>query len=571
MDEPIIRVENLWWRYSTSKDWVLKGVDFSVAKGEIVGVVGPSGAGKTTLCLCLAGLIPKEIRGSMKGRVLIDGMDTSSTSLTDIVEKVGIVFQDPETQFVTMKVLDEVAFPLENFGFSKTEMLKRIDEALKVTRMTQYKEKYPFELSGGQKQRVAIASMLARRPEILILDEPTSDLDPLGKQEIFSVLSELREKYGVTLIIVEHDTEKLARYADRILLLYDGKIVKQEPSRKFFKDVSFLIEKGVYPPQVTEVFYKLDSLVKLDTLPITLEEAYRILGRISVKKYALPSLSRRLEKNTSKPLIIMENVEYVYPDGTKALKGISLEVRKGEFVAVIGQNGSGKTTLIKHIVGLLKPTKGIVKVFGVDTRNVDISELAWKIGYVYQSPDHQLFCTSVYEECAYALRNAGMPEKEIRKRVEKVLKIVGLAGLEDVPPYFLSKGQRQRLAVAAVLAMEPEVMLVDEPTTGQDFAQSKGIMELLKELNRSGRTIIVVTHNMRLVAEYAKRVIVLKDGRVIADGGVREVMGNFEILKSTFIDPPQVTVLARKFTKETVLTVEEMCKILTGGVHVDEG
>ena len=236
MDEPIIRVENLWWKYSTSKDWVLKGVDFSVAKGEIVGVVGPSGAGKTTLCLCLAGLIPKEIRGSMKGRVLIDGMDTSSTSLTDIVEKVGIVFQDPETQFVTMKVLDEVAFPLENFGFSKTEMLKRIDEALKVTRMTQYKEKYPFELSGGQKQRVAIASMLARRPEILILDEPTSDLDPLGKQEIFSVLSELREKYGVTLIIVEHDTEKLARYADRILLLYDGKIVKQEPSRKFFKD-----------------------------------------------------------------------------------------------------------------------------------------------------------------------------------------------------------------------------------------------------------------------------------------------------------------------------------------------
>lgn len=185
MDNMIIRVENLWWKYSTGREWVLKGVDFSVAKGEIVGIVGPSGVGKTTLCLCLTGLIPREVKGTIKGRVLIDGMDTSTTPLPEIIKKVDIVFQDPETQFVTMKVLDEVAFPLENFGFPRDEILKRVGEALKVTRMIEYSDKYPFELSGGQKQRIAIASMLARRPEILILDEPTSDLDPLGKQEIF--------------------------------------------------------------------------------------------------------------------------------------------------------------------------------------------------------------------------------------------------------------------------------------------------------------------------------------------------------------------------------------------------
>jgi len=568
MDNAIIRVENLWWKYNTGREWVLKGVDFSVAKGEIVGIVGPSGVGKTTLCLCLTGLIPREVRGIIKGRVLINGMDTSTTPLPEIIKKVGIVFQDPETQFVTMKVLDEVAFPLENFGFPRDEILKRAEEALRVTRMIEYSDKYPFELSGGQKQRIAIASMLARRPEILILDEPTSDLDPLGKQEIFSVLSELRRRYNVTLIIVEHDTEKLARFADRILLLYDGRIIEQGPPREFFKNVPFLIEKGVYPPQVTEVFHRLDSLNQ-EFLPTTLEEAFKILDNLSVRDSSLPSFPRK-RKQSGDPIIVMEEVEYVYPNGTKALKGVNLKIREGEFVAIIGQNGSGKTTLIKHIVGLLKPTNGIVKVFGIDTRHINISRLAWKIGYVYQCPDHQLFCTSVYEECAYALRNAGMSEEEIRERVSRVLEIVGLSGLEDVPPYFLSKGQRQRLAVAAVLAMEPEVIVVDEPTTGQDFVQSKGIMNLLKKLNESGRTIIVVTHNMRLVAEYAERVIVLKEGRVIADGDVREVMGDFELLRSTFLNPPQVTVLARKLVPVTVLTVEEMCRILMGDICVGE-
>lgn len=239
------------------------------------------------------------------------------------------------------------------------------------------------------------------------------------------------------MIIVEHDTEKLARFADRILLLYDGRIVKQGPPREFFKNVPFLVEKGVYPPQVTEVFHRLDCLNQ-EFLPTTLEEAFKILNNISVEDSLLPSFPRK-KKQSEDPIIVMEEVEYVYPDGTKALKGVNLKIRKGEFIAIIGQNGSGKTTLIKHIVGLLKPTNGTVKVFGIDTRHINISRLAWKIGYVYQCPDHQLFCTSVYEECAYALRNAGMPEEEIRERVSRVLEIVGLSELADAPPYFLSK------------------------------------------------------------------------------------------------------------------------------------
>ncbi|MEM1575458.1 MAG: energy-coupling factor transporter ATPase [Nitrososphaerota archaeon] len=565
-----IEVENLWWKYATSKDWILKNISIKIRKGEFLGIVGPSGAGKTTLCLCMSGLIPLRSKGLMNGKVLIKGLDTRNTPLQKIISKVGIVFQDPDTQLVTMSVEDEVAFPLENMGFSKKEIKERVEESLKIVGLEEFKEKYPYELSGGQKQRLAIASILALKPEILILDEPTSDLDPIGKKEIFSILSKLRKEYNATLIVVEHNTEELAKYADRIVLLYNGEIVKLDIPNKFFKDIDFLKEKGVYPPQVSEFFYYSKIGNNEDKFPVTLEEA---ISMIKKRKINIENLKNRINYNKfhtwknrklGEEIIDVKDLFYEYPDGTIALKGINFKVHKGEYIAIVGPNGSGKTTLAKHLVALLKPTKGEVKVFGENTKNINVSDLATKIGYVYQNPDHQLFSPTVYEECAYGLRNLGFNEKEIKERIEETLKIMGLNGLENIEPFMLSKGQRQRLALAATLVLKPEVIIVDEPTTGQDMKQSEAIMELLDKLNKDGKTIIVITHNMRIVAEHIERTIVLMNGKIILDGNTREVFSNIELLKEASIDPPQITLFSKELLGKdlTILNTYELLEIL---------
>ncbi|RLE80807.1 MAG: hypothetical protein DRJ51_05120 [Thermoprotei archaeon] len=556
----VLKVEGLWWKYQGSKEWVLKDVNLEVSEGEFLGIVGPSGAGKTTLCLALTGIIPHAVRGKIRGRVFVFGKDTSKNPLHRIMEDIGIVFQDPDIQFVTMRVIDEVVFPLENLGLPREAMAKRAYWALKVVGMMGFEDKYPFELSGGQKQRVAIASMLAKLPKILILDEPTSDLDPVGKREIFQVLQTLREEHDMTLVVVEHNVEELAKYADRVLLLNQGRVLAQEDPRSLFSKCEYLIRTGVYPPQVTEFFYRLNKyrgLSVANKLPLTPEEAYEAMSKLKVS--VTPPIVEDASKNCkSTPIISFENVEYVYPDGTVALRGVDLKVFRGEFIAIIGANGSGKTTLVKHMVGILKPTKGRVTVLGKDTREASVSELALKVGYVYQNPDHQLFCTTVYDECAYALRNLGLPPQEIEERVEKVLERLGLKEFAGTPPYFLSKGQRQRLAVATVLAMKPEVIIVDEPTTGQDHVQSRSIMDLLKSLNDEGKTIVVITHDMRLVAEYAKRVLVMSKGKIIADGSVRSVLARLEDLDVSALTPPQITRLFLKINPNvSILSVEE--------------
>jgi energy-coupling factor transport system ATP-binding protein len=554
-----IQVDNLWWRYAINERWSLGGVNLSVRRGEFLAIVGPSGAGKSTLCLCLTGLIPHLTRGTIKGRVLVQGQDTLTTPLSEITSKVGIVFQDPESQFITMSVEDEIAFPLENIGVPREDMVKRIGKIMDETRISGLKDKYPHELSGGQKQRVAIASFLALRPDILVLDEPTSDLDPLGKSEVFAVLAGLKAS-GKTLIVIEHNTEELCKYADRFILLYNGKIRREGAPGQFFSEVQTLREDGVYPPQVCEFVYALNSRTGRNLAsPTTLEEASKLFPR------SRTSITMRSERagNYGQPadtIVSIRGLKFTYPDGTRALNGIDLDIGRGEYLAIIGQNASGKTTLVRHLVGLLKPTEGEVEVFGKSTLQTKITELATRMGYVYQNPDHQLFCKSVYEECAYGPQNLGLRETDIRRKVREVLTRVGLDAFEQTDTFLLGKGQRQRLAVAASLVMGPEVMIVDEPSTGQDMKQSEGIMRLLDSLNCEGKTILIVTHNMRLVAEHAKRVVVMVRGKILLDGDVRTVFSQPRVLRAAFITPPQITQLAQILNPEapTVLTVDEM-------------
>lgn len=566
MDE-VIRVRDLWWRYELGQDWALKGIDLTVRRGEFLVIVGPSGAGKSTLCLTLCGMIPHFSRGYYKGEVMIIGRETRKMKLSEVTRKVGIVFQDPDTQFVTMSVEDEIAFPLENHGVPRQEMIERVRRTMEITRIIELKDKYPHELSGGQKQRVAIASILALEPEILILDEPTSDLDPVGKSEVFSMLAELK-RAGRTIILVEHNTEEAAKYADRVVLLRDGKIIMEGPPRKVFEEVESIKSAGVYPPQVTELAYTLSTRYGVrGELPITLEECLEWLRELNARIVTPNRLERSPTGVKGESIISLKDVSYSYPDGTAALRDVTLEFARGEFTAIIGQNGSGKTTLVKHIVGLLRPTVGEVRIFGKKTSEMSIKEIATKVGYVYQNPDHQLFCQTVYEECAYGLRNLGLSEPEIRRRVSEILGRVGLQGLEKVDTFLLGKGQRQRLAIASTLVMNPEVIIVDEPTTGQDMSQSTSIMELLASLHREGRTVLIVTHNMRLVAEYAERVVVMQAGRVVLDGDVRTVFSQVEKLREALITPPQITQLGQLLSGDSVtpLTVEEMADMIRLG------
>jgi energy-coupling factor transport system ATP-binding protein len=566
MDE-VIRVRDLWWRYELGQDWTLKGIDLTVRRGEFLVIVGPSGAGKSTLCLSLCGMIPHFSRGYYKGKVMINGRETKKMKLSEITRKVGIVFQDPDTQFVTMSVEDEVAFPLENHGVPRQEMLKKVRKTMEVMRILELKDKYPHELSGGQKQRVAIASILALEPEILILDEPTSDLDPIGKSEVFSMLAELK-RAGRTIILVEHNTEEAAKYADRVVLLRDGKIIMEGLPRKVFEQVERIKSAGVYPPQVTELAYILSTRYGIrGELPITLEECLEWFKEINARVVTPNKFEPSNRKLRSESIISLSNVSYSYPDGTAALKDVNLEFAKGEFAAIIGQNGSGKTTLVKHIVGLLRPSVGEVRIFGMKTSEMSVKEIATKVGYVYQNPDHQLFCQTVYEECAYGLKNLGLTELEIRRRVGEILEKVRLHELENTDTFLLGKGQRQRLAIASTLVMNPEVIIVDEPTTGQDMVQSTSIMELLKSLHAEGRTVIIVTHNMRLVAQYAERVVVMHAGRVVLDGDVKIVFSQVEKLREALITPPQITQLGQLMSGGSVtpLTVEEMAEMVRLG------
>jgi len=560
-----IEVQNLWWKYYGSDNWALKGISFDLNAGEVLGIVGPSGAGKSTLCLALNGLIPQRVRGSMKGRVIIDGMDTRKVSLRYIVSKVGLVFQDPDTQLVTMSVWDEIAFTLENFCCSPEEYEEKIERVLEIVGLNGLESKHPFELSAGQKQRLAIASALVVEPEILILDEPTSNLDPVGRREIFDLLFELKRK-GYTMVIVEHETDELARLADKLLILNEGKEIAFDSASKLFRSVELLKEQGVAVPQIAELFYYLKRKgYSLDEIPLIFEDGRNILKKVIRRADVYDKIREYIHEepiDSKPPIIEINELHFRYPDGTHALKGINLTISDGEFVAIVGKNGSGKTTLAKTISGLLKPTYGEVKLFNRDVQNIPRKELVTLVGYSFQNPDHQLFLETVQDELAFGPRNLGLPEEEVQKRVIEVAKKLGLEQYLDEHPFFLSKGLRLRLAVGSILTMKPKIIIVDEPTTGQDWRQSEDLMELLAKLNQEGKTIIFLTHHMRYVAEYARRCIVMDDGRVLLDAPTRQAFRYLEKLRIAYAEPPPISILTYELLGEPALTVNEAVRLL---------
>lgn len=547
-----IQIEGLSFTYAGSEAPALRDITLHVGTGEMVAIMGATGAGKSTLAKVLNRSIPAFEGGPLHGAITICGRLLRGETVGDLAGTVGLVTQDFEAQLFATNVLQEVAFGLEQFGVAPTEIRRRALAALEAVGLGGFESRDPATLSGGEKQRLAIAATLALEPRIFVFDEPTTDLDPLGKLEIFDLLARMRGQ-GYTLVVIEHETAA-AEHADRLLLMSHGCIVADDTPARLFAQPQLLADYGVRPTDLGRVSQRL----QLERLPTNVDDAAVEITRQHhpanpVKSVSAPTTSVAAVD----ALVEVEAVEHRYDAERLALRGVSLRVEPGEMVALIGQNGSGKTTLAKHLNGLLRPTKGRVLLRGQDISTLALNRVAGNVGYVFQNPDHQIFAATVVDEVGFGPRNFGLHEAAIRDRVAYALDAVGLAELEAEDPFLLGKGHRQRLAVASLLALQPELLILDEPTTGLDFDEQRHMMDLLARLNDGGMAVLIITHSPWVVAEYARRGVLMKHGEVLFDGDLRNLFAREELLEQARFCTPDVTRLGRRFGF-TPLSVDEL-------------
>ncbi|HEX5598364.1 MAG TPA: energy-coupling factor transporter ATPase [Micromonosporaceae bacterium] len=565
----IIQADRVSFRYRSATSRQLTDVTFRINRGERVAIMGATGAGKTTLVMMFNGLIPHHHDGELHGYLTVVGRDTVEHEVVDLVRHVGLVMQDPESQITGRLALDDAAVGPANLGLPRSEVYDRARQALEAVGLSDLADRDTGQMSGGQQQRLAIAGILAMSPEILVLDEPTSELDPTGTAQVFAVVEKVATEHERTVVLVEHESELVAHWADRLLVLRDGALVHDGPPAEFFADPHLVASAGLRPPQVAEVCHALQRAGHLapDEMATTLDEAITLLrGRLPAVPTATSApRGPQPPVHPDAPVVVeARGLAHRYPSGVQALTGVDLTVTEGEFVAMLGRNGAGKTTFARHLNGLLRPTAGELLIHGRPTVDRSISDLATDVGYVFQNPDHQIFAPTVRDEVAFGLRNAGWDDDRIEEKVREVLDLVGMGEFIDYHPFRLGKGQRQRLAVASVLALEPRVLVVDEPTTGQDWHGSLAIMELVRELNKAGRTIFMITHDMPLVAQYAQRALVFDAGRLRADLPVAELFTHDDLLTTAQLAAPQVTRLARELGLPPVTTVTDFVRMWEG-------
>ncbi len=535
----MIKFDRVTYRYPGTEASILEGLSLDVEEGEFLLVIGPSGSGKSTLLRCLNGLVPHFYGGTIDGRIKVAGRDPMALGPQGMADAVGFVFQDPEAQFVVDKVEDEIAFALENAAIDPLLMRKRVEEVLDQLSIAHLRHRSVSTLSGGERQRVAIAAVMALQPRVLVLDEPTSQLDPQAAEEVLDALVKLNHDMGLTVILSEHRLERVIQHVDRVLYL------PGEGQSPIVGDPrTVLSQVGLTPPLVT-----LAKALGWSPLPLTIKEARRFVkqrepGELVSGDRAPVPVSTAAQ---SASVISVEELSFSY-NGHRALSDVSLEVGQGEFVAVMGRNGAGKTTLLMHLIGLLKPSQGRVRItshsssVALDTRQAAIEEIIQVVGYVPQNPNALLFSDTVREEIAFTRHNHGLPPVDDTA----LLAHLGLAAHAGRYPRDLSVGERQRVAIAAILAAEPQILLLDEPTRGLDYQQKESLVAFLEEEKVQGRTIIMSTHDVELAAHCADRVVLLGDGQVVVDGPARQVMSESMVFSSQinklFRDPALLTV-----------------------------
>jgi len=540
---PLLQADITSLRYYAAPGDALRDVHLAVQPGEFVVITGPAASGKSTLCYCLAGVIPHSIAAEVNGAIRVAGHRLQELRLPEIAALLGLVMQAPENQLFSLSVREDVSFGPENLCLPLDDVRRRMAEALAFTGMQDYLDRPSDQLSGGEAQRVVISCILAMRPRLLILDQPTAELDPEGRWQVYQNLHRLNQT-GTTIVVAEDRLADIAAYASRVLVMREGTVVRDEPMRRFFAHDD-LDQFGIRVPDTIRLhhYLKVHGL-NSHAVPVSVEE---VTGQmVGLRRQTPPSVKPALTtpgvrppRAPAAPAIEIRNLSFLYPNKVCALDDVSLRCDAGEFVAVIGENGAGKTTLAKHLIGLLKPPPDAVRVAGADVSTLSVAQASRHVGYLFQDPDYQIFNDSVFDEVAFGLRSRKVPKAAIESKVVGILRRLKLDHLRQEHPYTLSRGQRQRLALAATWVLDPPILVVDEPSTGLDRQEATDVMGLLKEFQAAGGTVVIITHDLELVFAYAERVLVMRKGRIQLDLPASAVQAHFEEVSAAGVRLPQ--------------------------------
>ncbi|MFU0539204.1 ABC transporter ATP-binding protein [Gardnerella vaginalis] len=596
---PLLELKDVSFRYvNRNKDdsldsskaqdstFALKDVSLSIESGEFVGIIGPSGSGKTTLASLFSGAIPHHYSGELSGSVKIAGQDTKNLALTNIACLIGSVIQDIDAQMVAANVEDEILFGLENFGVAHSEIPSRIDEALQIVGISDLRNRDLDTLSGGQKQKVAIAAILALKPKVMVLDEPTCALDPVSSKMIFSILKDLNKNFGITVVVIEQKVALLSEYCKRLVVLSNGTLSLDLPVSQALKNMDLLYSIGINYPRTTHLVNDLQSknVCSKSDLPVSVEDTVNtivntinsrksltsnsnshgdshgefdnsecdsntsaVAGDFSHESQAYAQSSAQDQSKNTSPCLSLKNVSFSYPSGVSALKNVSFEAYAGELVTLVGRNGAGKTTVTKLINGLLKASSGNIFIDGKDTSNMKISQIAHYVSTLFQNPDRQLCKDTVLEEVAFSCILLGESVKDANDHAMQMIEKLNLD--PKASPFMLSRGQRQMVALAATVVTKPKILVLDEPTCGLDYMECLRIMQVVEDLRDHGCCIIMVCHDMEVVLDFATRLIVVNDGKILEDGSISCVFENNAICDEAALCAPLLCAVSQGLVK----------------------
>ena len=556
LQEPLIKAENIFYTHWNQETPTLKGVSFEIHPNTINVLVGPGGSGKSTLCSLFNGEIPHLLGGKMEGTVFVDGKDTRELAVKNLSQTVGHMLQDPETMFATLYVEDEIAFGPENLKRDASEISQRVDDLLQEIQLTPQRNNLVWNLSGGQIQKLGLAVILAMNPRMIVLDEPTANLDPLATRSVHELILKLRDQ-GMTILLVTRELDEfILSAADQLLVLDEGKILAAgavQPMLQAYGEDMFK-RLGIWLPETVEIGIALKTRfnLPLKNIPITVEETLAVLYQHQLLRGELKSETEERaadgNSSTEKTLIAATDLEYTYNNGYKALKGVSFSVHPGEMLAIIGRNGAGKSTLAKLMVGLHKPQVGRLELFGRPANAWKVEALAEHIALVFQNPEHQFLTDTAYDEIAYSLLTRGIDDPaEVKRQVDDWLERLELQDFAKTHPFALSAGKKRRLGVATMLVCNPQILLVDEPTYGQDKEMTQTLMALMESIRAQGVTVVMITHDMRLVQEYAGRVLVMAEGRILYEGDPANLFCSEEMLHSANLRPTLLQDLLKAY------------------------
>ncbi|ELA3111363.1 ABC transporter ATP-binding protein [Vibrio vulnificus] len=525
-----IEFSNFSFRYESLDKPTLRNINLRIEKGEKIVIIGPSGSGKSTLGQCLNGLIPHAIKGEVSGSLTINGQETATFAMHQFTEQVGTVLQDTDSQFVGLSIGEDIAFALENQLTANIEMYSLVKATAKMVDLEQMLQRSPHDLSGGQKQRVSLAGILVDDVDILLFDEPLAALDPKTGKRTIEIIDELHRKTGKTVVIIEHRLEDvLHRHVDRIILMEGGEIMADTTPDELLAS-PLLAQYGIREPLYLTALKSAGCHLALDDHPSSLSE-------LPLANYQHAMADWFHQANTtsnhirSETLLDVRNLTYSYDGEKNALEGVSFNVQRGEFVSILGKNGSGKSTITKLIMGVIEPDDGTMHLNGQDLSELTIFERSQKVGVVMQNPNHMISHHMIFDEVAFGLRNRGWDEPQVNDKVLEVLELCGLSKYRHWPIEALSYGQKKRVTIASILALEPELLILDEPTAGQDYRNYTSMLSFIEKLNRElGITVVIISHDMHLVLEYTTRSIVIADSQLVADAPMTDVFSNPALL-----------------------------------------